>query len=107
MDVRPGGRWRHVMRTPDGVDHPLEFEFIEVVRPEKLSWRSAVPAPRTLPGPHDPVMTVTLEAAGVKTRFKLVASFSTIAERDAALGIGFTRMIGEGADKLNDLLSTR
>src|SRR6202163_31763 len=37
MDVRPGGRWRHVMRTPDGTEHTMEFVFVEVVKPEKRS----------------------------------------------------------------------
>jgi uncharacterized protein YndB with AHSA1/START domain len=30
MDVRPGGHWRHVMRTPDGGEHRLHFIFVEV-----------------------------------------------------------------------------
>lgn len=106
MDVRPGGRWHHVMRTPDGVEHTLEFVFVEVVRPEKLVWRSADHG-STLGGPHDNVMTVTLKAAGQKTEWKLVVRFTSIAHRDAALRMGFTAMIAEGAEKLNELVKTR
>lgn len=105
MDVRPGGRWRHVMRTPDGSEHPLQYVFVEVVTPERLVWRSA-DGGSTLGGPHDNVMTVTLEAAGQKTKWRLVARFTSMANREAALRIGFTSVLTEGAQKLNDLVTT-
>jgi uncharacterized protein YndB with AHSA1/START domain len=101
MDVRPGGRWHHVMRTPDGADRQLEFVFVEVVKPEKLAWRNAEPGRR---GPHDNLVTITLEAAGRQTKWKMVARFSSIADRDAALAIGFTRVLAEGVDKFTGLL---
>jgi uncharacterized protein YndB with AHSA1/START domain len=63
MDVRPGGRWRHVMRTPDGAEYPAEYEFLEVVPPERPVWRTAGAAAGR-GGPHDNTMTVTLTAAG-------------------------------------------
>ena len=93
MDVRPGGRWRHVMKTPDGAEHALEFEFGEVVAPEKLTWKNA-----------DIRMTVTLEAAGKETHWKLVARFNTYAERDAAQKIGFASVLAEGTEKFNALV---
>lgn len=49
MDVRPGGRWRHVMRTPSGIEISMEFVFVEVVKPEKLSWRDVDDAKPTTP----------------------------------------------------------
>lgn len=36
MDVRPGGLYRIVMRSPDGVDYPLKGVYREVVEPERL-----------------------------------------------------------------------
>lgn len=106
MDVRPGGRWRHVMRTPDGVDHELEFVFVEVVKPEKLVWRTAG-APGRFGRHHDNVMTVTLEVAGRQTNWRLVTRFESIADRDAALEVGFTSVLAEGAEKLNGLVTIR
>jgi uncharacterized protein YndB with AHSA1/START domain len=38
MDVRPGGRWRHVMRGPDGTEYPNHSIFREVVRPERIVY---------------------------------------------------------------------
>jgi len=106
MDVRPGGRWRHVMRTPDGAEHPLEYVFLEVKPPERLVWRTAGPA-EGQGGPHDNTMTVTLTAAGERTRWRLVVEFRSHADREAALGMGFTRVLGEGCDKLQGLVKRR
>ncbi len=92
------------MRTPDGKDHELEFEFVEVVPPERLVWRSADVPHRPEEAYRDNVMTVTLEAAGARTRWTLVTRFRSIAARDLAAGIGFTRILGEGTDKLDDVL---
>ena len=38
MDVRPGGVWRHTMHGPDGTDYPNESKFIEVVKPERITY---------------------------------------------------------------------
>jgi uncharacterized protein YndB with AHSA1/START domain len=106
MDVRPGGRWRHVMRAPDGNEYSCEFEFIEVVKPKKLVWRTAEPGPMSQ-GPHGNVMTVTLEAAGQRTRWKLLVNFRSFEDREAARQIGFSTVLAEGAEKLNELLRAR
>lgn len=104
MDVRPGGRWRHVMRTPDGAEFASEFIFDEVRRPERLVWRTAGTA---LPakGPHNNVMCVTLEDAGSRTLWKLVVRFASFEDREAAMGIGFTTVLSEGTEKLNELVT--
>src|ERR1700693_5467916 len=36
MDVRVGGRWRMVMRGPNGAEYPCEGEYREIVAPERL-----------------------------------------------------------------------
>ena len=102
MDVRPGGRWRHVMRTPDGSEHPSEFVFVDVIRPEKLSWRDASPRPGVHPSP---LVVVTLEEAGAKqTRWTMVARFETAADRAGAMQFGFTTVLDQGCDKLEAIL---
>lgn len=97
MDVRPGGRWHHVMRTPDGHEHPMDFEFVEVVRPERLSWRDAAPRAGIHPSP---LVVVTLEDAGPKTRWTMVARFETPNDRAAAMRFGFAAVLDQGCDKL-------
>jgi uncharacterized protein YndB with AHSA1/START domain len=105
MDVRPGGLWRHVMRTPDGAEHALEFVFVEVKKPEKLSWQNAGHASRTS-GPPTCLNTLTLEAHGQKTKSKFVARFSSAAERDIALGWGFAPTLIEGVDRMAEVLES-
>lgn len=105
MDVRPGGKWKHVMRLPDGSEHPAEFVFLEVVKPERLVWQSAGPDFGPAPGPHRNTMTVTLEEAGPRTtRWKLVTRFESLADREAAAKIGFTTVLSEGTEKFNALV---
>jgi len=36
MDLRPGGKWRLVMRGPDGTNYPNEMTFIDVVPMERI-----------------------------------------------------------------------
>ncbi len=105
MDVRPGGLWRHVMRTPDGSEYKMEFIFVEVVKPERLVWKNAR-AGKPPPGQLNVLNTVTLEEAGAKTEWKLVARFDSLADRDIAVTKGFASMIAQGSDKLNDIVRT-
>ncbi|APR77776.1 Putative glutathione S-transferase-related transmembrane protein [Minicystis rosea] len=99
MDVRPGGLWRHTMRTPDGSEHPLEFIYVEVVKPEKLVWQNVDHGKRTS-GPPTCCNTITLEEHGKQTKWKLVARFNTIADRDLAARSGFTNIITQGSERL-------
>lgn len=104
MDVRPGGTWRHTMRTPDGTELPMEFVYVEVVRPEKLVWKNVEHGkapPR--PGQLNIVNTVTLEDGGAETKWQLVALFESIADRDLAFERGFTRVITQGSEKLDEI----
>lgn len=41
MDLRPGGKWIHVMHGPDGVDYPNFTEYIEVDPPNLLVYRNS------------------------------------------------------------------
>jgi uncharacterized protein YndB with AHSA1/START domain len=103
MDVRPGGHWRHVMRTPDGSEYKLEFVFLEVIRPERLSWQDINHGKQNM-GPPTAVSTVTLEDQGNQTAWKLVVRFNSIAERDLTVKMGFAQMVSEGCERLNDLV---
>jgi uncharacterized protein YndB with AHSA1/START domain len=38
MDVRTGGTWRFVMHGPDGRDYQNRFDYVEVVRPERIVY---------------------------------------------------------------------
>jgi len=36
FDIRPGGEWRFVMQTADGIAYPMHNRFLEVVAPERI-----------------------------------------------------------------------
>lgn len=103
MDVRPGGRWRHVMRTPSGAEYAMEYVFVEVARPEKLVWQDVDYGKRAGGGPPARMMTVTLEDAGPRTKWTLVTRFQSIAERDATARHGFAETLAEGCEKVDDI----
>jgi len=104
MDVRPGGLWRHVMRFPDGRELHMSFVFLEVDRPRKLVWR---PVEDEQPKGRPPlsVISVTLEELADRTLWKMVARFTSFAERDAAVAMGFADPIRASSDRLVAYLS--
>ena len=102
MDVRPGGHWHHVMRTPDGGEHRLHFIFVEVVKPERLSWKTEH-GPKGEPTSNN---TVTLTEHGRQTKVRFVARFTSLVERDVALRWGFAAVLGEGVDRMSEVLAS-
>jgi uncharacterized protein YndB with AHSA1/START domain len=100
MDVRPGGKWRHVMRFPDGRELNMSFVFVEVSKPEKLVWQTA-------DAHKDILFTVTLDAlAASQTAWKLVARFQSPEDREIALSMGFTKPIEASGARLAEYLET-
>lgn len=77
IDLRPGGRFRTVMRSPDGKEtHDGEGCFLEVVENRRLVWTSALgPGYRPLRGDDDFPFTayVLLEPDGDGTRYTAIA----------------------------------
>ena len=85
MEVRPGGEWRHTMHGPDGTDYPTLSRFVEVVRPDRLSFDHGT----GLPGEPDlfrAVATFREEEGG--TRVTLAMAFPTAGARQAMAAFG-------------------
>lgn len=61
LDLRPGGVWRFVMRGPNGVEHPNENVFVEIVEPERLVLRHLGPV-------HEFLAAFLFEDLGGRTR---------------------------------------
>jgi uncharacterized protein YndB with AHSA1/START domain len=99
MDLRPGGAWHHVMQAPDGTRYTIDSIFEEIVEPERLVWRT-VKDPSRNPAPPTSRNTVTLEARGQQTRWKLVTLFDSIADRDLSVKMGFGQMVSMGTDRM-------
>jgi uncharacterized protein YndB with AHSA1/START domain len=69
-DIRPGGRFRLCMRSPEGEEHWLQGVYREVVPPERLvfthAWLDADKQPRT-----ETLVTVTFAELGEGTELTL------------------------------------
>jgi uncharacterized protein YndB with AHSA1/START domain len=79
MDVRPGGVWRFVMHGPDGTDYKNKIVYLEVNRPDRLTYKHA--------GEEDTEgvkfhTTVTFADRGGKTELTMRMVFETAAERN-------------------------
>ena len=76
FDTRPGGRWRFVMRGPDGSEYPLTKEFVEVAAPERIVLRQ-------VDAVHGFVMTMlfALEGSGTRLTWRMRFDSSEEAEK--------------------------
>ena len=102
MDLRPGGAYRLVMRSPEGEDYPITGEVREVVAPALLvmtldcaehpaEWHAAVRAGSGRIGPNPAgtmVQTVRFEDLSGKTRLSVSTRFESTEIRDAMVQMG-------------------
>jgi len=99
MDLRVGGSWHHVMQAPNGSRYTINSVFEEIVEPERLVWRT-IKDPDRNPAPPTALNTVTLEAHGQRTHWRLVTLFDSFTDRDLAAKMGFGQMISMGTDRM-------
>jgi uncharacterized protein YndB with AHSA1/START domain len=104
IDLRPGGKFYTVMRSPEGKEYPNAGCYLEVRKPERLAWTSAL-----LPGyrpaaanPDDLPFTAILsfEAQGKKTRYVAIALHPDEATRKRHEEMGFHEGWGKALDQL-------
>lgn len=99
-DVRPGGVYHYIHRTPDGAEHRFRGVFHTVAGGERListfEWAGA-PDQVSLE-------TVTFTATEKGTRVDSHAVFPTVAARDAAVESGMERGIRDSDTRLTELL---
>lgn len=103
IDLRVGGKWRYVLRMPDGSEHAFSGEYREVMRPSRLvSTESYEPI-----GPgHEMVATVTLDEKSGRTLFKNRLAYKSKADRDGHLGAGMEKGMQEAFDRLEEVLAS-
>jgi uncharacterized protein YndB with AHSA1/START domain len=88
-DVREGGEWRVLMRSPDGVDCPAYGRYLEVIAPERIvmthQWEKQVV--EVNPARHTTRVTVELfeEGGGTRLEFRQTG-LATVASRDSHIG---------------------
>jgi uncharacterized protein YndB with AHSA1/START domain len=106
LDLRPGGKFNSVMRSPEGQEFPNFGCFLEVVPNERLVFTDALLA--GFRPAVTPFMTaiVTFEKNGAGTRYTATALHNNEAKRNEHEEMGFHTGWGKAADQLIALLKT-
>lgn len=87
MDLRPGGRYRACLRSPEGVDHWLGGTYLEIQPPARLVMTHAWEDEGGRPGPETRITVTLAEDGPGRTRMEFrQAGFSTRASRDGHEG---------------------
>lgn len=111
IDLRPGGIFRTVMRSPEGVDQPPNVGcYLEVVENERLAWtsvleagfRPAPPAPADDAGCHGLQFTavITLQDHAGGTRYRALVMHPDAASARRHEELGFADGWGAALDQL-------
>jgi uncharacterized protein YndB with AHSA1/START domain len=119
LDVRPGGAYRLVMRSAEGVEYPMQGIYREVVKPERLvytcdlsehpdewhdlidrSWRTTGRKPAI-----DLITEVTFAEHAGKTTQTVRMFFPSAALRDSMLKMGMNEGWSSSFERLTEELA--
>jgi uncharacterized protein YndB with AHSA1/START domain len=105
IDLRPGGVFRTVMRSPEGEDFPGQGCYLEVVPHRRLVWTDALEAGYR-PAREDPrssfrfTATLLLEPHGSGTKYTAIAMHQDQASCEKHEAMGFQTGWGKALDQL-------
>ena len=90
LDLRPGGRWRYVLKTDDGTEVGFHGEYREIVPEERIVYTEVFEMPGVdLDSVDGPLNTVTFTALdGDRTRLELLTETGSRELRDTILQSG-------------------
>lgn len=89
LDLRPGGVFRTVMRSPDGEEFPNEGCYLEIVPGRRLVWTDTLgPGYRPTAEPFFTAV-VSMEPEGDGTRYKAIAIHGSTETRARHEEMGF------------------
>jgi len=107
IDLRPGGRFFTVMRSPEGQDFPNTGCYLDVVENRRLVWTDALlpgyrPANDASGGPGMGFFTamILLEAQGSGTKYTAIAIHRDEKGRKIHEDMGFHTGWGKALDQL-------
>ncbi|EOD67049.1 SRPBCC family protein [Amycolatopsis vancoresmycina] len=97
MDLRPGGRWRYVLKSNDGAEVGFHGEYREIVPDERLVYTEVYEMPGVdLDSVDGPLNTVTFTALdGDRTRLELLTETGSKELRDTILQSGMEIGVAE------------
>lgn len=103
IDLRPGGIFRTVMRSPDGKEFPNAGCWLEVVENQKLVWSGALGPgyrPQKQAGPFLFTAVILLEPYGAGTKYTVIAIHGDEESAKQHAGMGFHEGWGKALDQL-------
>lgn len=101
IDLRVGGTYRWLFRTPDGHEVGFHGEFREVVRPERIVQTFIFE-----PFPNAVVIdTLTLEEKNGRTLVTTHSVHPTVKDRDMHIANGMEHGMREGYERMDELLA--
>lgn len=106
LDFQVGGEWHTVMRSPEGVEIASTFVFTEIVRSERLAYRS-VPRDSAFWNGNPPppyLSTITFAERDGGTELVIRTEFATELLAQDAVTRGFAEGVRQAHDKLERLL---
>jgi uncharacterized protein YndB with AHSA1/START domain len=109
IDLRPGGKFRTVMRSPEGDEFDGAGCYLEVVPNERLVWTSAL-APGYRPQGGELAFTAIIElqpADGGGTHYRAIAMHQTPEDNKKHADMGFVEGWGASFDQLVVLVKSR
>jgi uncharacterized protein YndB with AHSA1/START domain len=115
IDLRPGGLFRTVMRSPEGNEYPGDGCYLEVIENERLVWTNALqagyrPAAPSVADPgHEPselrfTAILLLEPNGKGTKYTAIAMHPDAAAAKRHAGMGFHDGWGKALDQLVEMV---
>jgi uncharacterized protein YndB with AHSA1/START domain len=103
LDVRIGGKWSIVMRSPDGAEYPCRGIYREIIEPERLVFTNIAVDVNGNPI-LDGITTVTFAEDGCQTKLTLrtraVALVIDTAAKLAGMDVGWTQSLDRLAEVL-------
>jgi uncharacterized protein YndB with AHSA1/START domain len=103
IDLRVGGAYRFVLRSPEGRETTLQGSYREVVRPERVVFVEQI----LMPGFTSPEyqVTSTFAEVGGKTRLITTILHQSKENRDGHLNSGIERGVTPAYDRLAEVVA--
>jgi uncharacterized protein YndB with AHSA1/START domain len=103
IDLREGGRYRFVMRGPEGAEMEWDGVYREIVPPERIVHSEAFDVPWY---PGEALITAVLIDEGGRTTLRSTLRYESEEARDAVLKTPMEQGLAESYDRLDELLAT-
>jgi uncharacterized protein YndB with AHSA1/START domain len=103
IDLRPGGLFRTVMRSPEGQEFPNAGCYLDVVENQKLVWTAALGPgyrPRIAPGALLFTATILIEPHRAGTKYTAIVIHGTEEDAKKHADMGFHDGWGKALDQL-------